>query len=64
MPLLYLIANIGSVAILWYGGTMVIQGRLTLGELVAFTTYLAQLVTPVRYLGMILTRDCDGRCFG
>jgi ATP-binding cassette subfamily B protein len=54
MPLLYLIANIGSVAILWYGGTMVIQGRLTLGELVAFTTYLAQLVTPVRYLGMIL----------
>jgi ATP-binding cassette subfamily B protein len=54
MPLLYLIANIGSVAILWYGGMMVIQGRLTLGELVAFTTYLAQLVTPVRYLGMIL----------
>jgi ATP-binding cassette subfamily B protein len=54
MPLLHLIANIGSVAILWYGGTIVIQGRLTLGELVAFTTYLAQLVTPVRYLGMIL----------
>ena len=54
MPLLHLIANIGSVAILWYGGIMVIQGRLTLGELVAFTTYLAQLVTPVRYLGMIL----------
>ena len=54
MPLLHLIANVGSVAILWYGGSMVIQGRLTLGELVAFTTYLAQLVTPVRYLGMIL----------
>jgi ABC-type multidrug transport system fused ATPase/permease subunit len=54
LPFLYLIANIGSVAILWYGGTMVIQDRLTLGELVAFTTYLAQLVTPVRYLGMIL----------
>lgn len=54
MPFLHLIANIGSVAILWYGGTLVIQGRVTLGELVAFTTYLAQLVTPVRYLGMIL----------
>jgi ABC-type multidrug transport system fused ATPase/permease subunit len=54
MPLLHLIANIGSVAILWVGGTMVIQGNLTLGELVAFITYLAQLVTPVRYLGMIL----------
>jgi ABC-type multidrug transport system fused ATPase/permease subunit len=54
MPFLHLIANIGSVAILWLGGIMVIDGQLTLGELVAFTTYLAQLVTPVRYLGMIL----------
>jgi ATP-binding cassette, subfamily B, multidrug efflux pump len=32
----------------------VINGHLTLGELVAFTTYMAQLVSPVRYLGMIL----------
>jgi ABC-type multidrug transport system fused ATPase/permease subunit len=54
MPLLHLLANLGSVAILLYGGTLAIQGNLTLGELVAFTTYLAQLVAPVRYLGMIL----------
>ncbi len=54
MPLLGLIANVSSVFILWYGGTMVIQGQLTLGELVAFTTYMGQLVTPVRFLGMIL----------
>jgi ATP-binding cassette, subfamily B, multidrug efflux pump len=54
MPLLHLIANISSVVILWYGGILVIDGHLTVGELVAFTTYLAQLVTPVRYLGMIL----------
>jgi ATP-binding cassette subfamily B protein len=54
MPLLHLIANISSVVILWYGGLLVIEGQLTLGELVAFTTYVAQLVSPVRYLGMIL----------
>jgi ATP-binding cassette, subfamily B, multidrug efflux pump len=54
MPLLQLIANLGSVAILLYGGMLVINGHLTLGELVAFTTYMAQLVSPVRYLGMIL----------
>jgi ABC-type multidrug transport system fused ATPase/permease subunit len=54
MPLLHLIANISSVAILWYGGMLVVDNHLTLGELVAFTTYVAQLVTPVRYLGMIL----------
>ncbi len=54
LPLLNLIANISSVVILLYGGTLVINHALTLGELVAFTTYVAQIVTPVRYLGMVL----------
>ena len=54
MPLLQWIANISSVAILFYGGMLVINHQLTIGELVAFTTYMAQLVTPVRFLGMIL----------
>jgi ABC-type multidrug transport system fused ATPase/permease subunit len=54
LPLLNLIANLGSVVILLYGGMLVINGHVTLGELVAFTTYMAQLVSPVRYLGMIL----------
>jgi ABC-type multidrug transport system fused ATPase/permease subunit len=54
LPLLHLIANLSSAVILWFGGTMVIDQHLTLGELVAFTTYMAQLVSPVRYLGMIL----------
>jgi ABC-type multidrug transport system fused ATPase/permease subunit len=54
MPLLNLIANFSSVAILWYGGLLVIDTHLTLGELIAFTTYVAQLLAPVRYLGMIL----------
>ncbi len=54
MPLLNLIANVSSVAILWYGGLLVINSHLTLGELVAFTAYVAQLVAPVRSLGMVL----------
>ena len=53
-PLLDLIANIGLVFIIWYGGVLVIRGGLSLGELVAFTTYLGQLVQPVRRLGMII----------
>jgi ATP-binding cassette subfamily B multidrug efflux pump len=54
MPLLHLIANLSSVAILLAGGMLVIDKQLTLGELVAFTTYMGQLVSPVRFLGMIL----------
>lgn len=54
MPLLNLIANVSSVVILWYGGVLVINNHLTLGELVAFTTYVGQLVAPVRQLGMVL----------
>jgi len=54
VPLIELIANASVVFIVWYGGFLVVQGRLTLGELVAFSTYLAQLVQPVRRLGMII----------
>jgi ATP-binding cassette subfamily B protein len=53
-PLLDFIANLGTVAVIWYGGTLVIRGQLTLGELIAFTTYLGQLVLPVRRIGLII----------
>jgi ABC-type multidrug transport system fused ATPase/permease subunit len=53
-PLIDLIANVGTVFIIWYGGWLVIHSQLTLGELVAFSTYLAQLVQPVRRLGTII----------
>lgn len=54
VPLMDLIANISTVVIVWYGGLQVIWGTLTLGELVAFTTYLAQLSSPIRRLGLII----------
>lgn len=53
-PLLLLIANLGVVMILWLGGRFVLQGQLSLGELVAFITYLTQIIEPVRRLGLII----------
>lgn len=53
LPLLDLIANLGTAAIIGYGGVLVIRGQLSLGELVAFSTYLAQLFQPVRRIGTI-----------
>ncbi|MBI3977663.1 MAG: ABC transporter ATP-binding protein, partial [Chloroflexi bacterium] len=44
----------GIAAVLWFGGQAVMAGDLTLGGLVAFTTYLTLLVQPVRMLGTML----------
>ncbi|MCB9008317.1 MAG: ABC transporter ATP-binding protein [Ardenticatenaceae bacterium] len=54
IPMMDLIANLGTVAVIGYGGWLVTQNQLTLGELVAFTTYLGQLTTPVRRIGLVL----------
>jgi ABC-type multidrug transport system fused ATPase/permease subunit len=53
-PFLLYILNAISLAILWYGGHLVIGGSLTIGTLVAFTEYRAQLAAPVRTLGFLL----------
>lgn len=53
-PAMDLIANVSTVLIIWYGGQLVVQNQLTLGELVSFSAYLAQLVQPVRRVGQII----------
>ena len=52
LPLATLITSLGFVAIIWYGGGQVVNGALTMGSLVAFYFYLAQLTQPVRRVGM------------
>jgi ATP-binding cassette subfamily B protein len=54
LPLLSFIASVGTIFILLYGGQLVIRSQLTIGELVAFTAYVAQLLSPTRRLGMII----------
>lgn len=54
VPLLFLIANMGIFAIILYGGSQVINDKITIGEVVAFITYLGQLIEPVRRLGLII----------
>ncbi len=52
-PLLILITSLGTAFTIWYGGRMVMSGGLTIGDLVAFSTYLGQLMAPVRLMGML-----------
>jgi len=53
-PMLYLLANLGVVLVVWIGGHLVVSGALTIGEMVVFIAYLGQLVNPIRRLGMII----------
>lgn len=52
-PLIFFVANLGMVAVVWFGGLEVIGLRLTLGELVAFTGYLGFMLVPIFQMGMI-----------
>jgi ABC-type multidrug transport system fused ATPase/permease subunit len=52
--LLQLIASAGLIFVLLYGGRLVILDALTIGSLVAFTTYVGQLAGPVRRLGWVI----------
>lgn len=54
-PALQAVPALGQVAMLALGGWLAVDGRITLGTFVAFSTYLAQLVGPVRMLAMVLT---------
>lgn len=50
-PLIFLFANLGTLAVIWYGGAQVIGRSLSIGELVAFNTYLSFLLMPIFILG-------------
>ncbi|MEU2462720.1 ABC transporter ATP-binding protein [Streptomyces sp. NPDC012486] len=54
-PVLQAVPALGQVAMLALGGWLATRGEITLGTFVAFSTYLAQLVGPVRMLAMVLT---------
>ncbi len=54
MPLIFTIANLATLAVVWGGGYQVIASRLTVGELVAFQSYLMLAMFPMIMLGMII----------
>ncbi len=53
-PTMYFISGLAIVILLWRGGVDVISGRITLGRLVRFNTYLALLTWPLISLGWMV----------
>lgn len=46
--------TIGTLLILWFGGQMVLNHQLSLGELVAFNSYMLLLAMPAQQLGWLV----------
>jgi len=55
IPVVGLGGGIASVAVLGFGGQMVAEGSLTIGDLVAFLSYISVMVMPTVALGWILS---------
>jgi ATP-binding cassette, subfamily B, multidrug efflux pump len=53
-PVIFLIANLGQAAVLYFGGTQIINRTLTLGEWQKFSLYLAYVFMPMGQLGFII----------
>ncbi|NLA73679.1 MAG: ABC transporter ATP-binding protein [Clostridiales bacterium] len=58
-PLVGNFITIGEFFILFFGGKMVIEGNLSVGELVMFNTYLAFLYRPLRWMSTLPKRIAD-----
>jgi ATP-binding cassette subfamily B protein len=54
-PFIFLIANLGQAAILYFGGRGIIEGSLSLGEWQKFSLYLVYVFIPMGQLGFIIS---------
>ena len=55
LPVMTVIGPLATLLALYFGGSRVMTGTLSLGELVAFNAYLVQLAWPTLLLGWVLT---------
>ncbi len=61
MPMMKVASGLGTMMVLWYGGLQVIHGELSLGDLVAFISYLNLLAWPTMAMGWMLSILQRGR---
>ena len=54
MPMITAVMNLSVVALLWYGGALVMAGDLEVGKIMAFMTYLMQVLSSLMMAGMMM----------
>ncbi|MCX6402548.1 MAG: ABC transporter ATP-binding protein, partial [Actinobacteria bacterium] len=54
MPILFLILNLATVGVVWFGGHLVNDGSMQIGDITAFISYLMQILGSVMMATMML----------
>ncbi len=52
MPIMQLVMYLSMIAVMWFGGRLVVGGTMLSGELISFFTYVTQVLSSVMMLGM------------
>src|ERR1700694_1472407 len=52
-PLGAVLASVGFVVVMWYGATHVLEGVLTIGDVVIFFAYVTNLYSPIKALARL-----------
>jgi ATP-binding cassette subfamily B protein len=60
-PIMNSVGGVGALVVLWYGGSLVVRGTLSIGDLVAFIGYLNLLAWPTMALGWMISVLQRGR---
>ncbi len=57
MPVMMLAMNVTTLAVVWYGGKIIIAGNMPVGDLTAFTTYIVQILMSLMMLSMVFLQS-------
>jgi ATP-binding cassette subfamily B protein len=60
-PTIELLANLSMLLVFFFGGLEVIKGNITLGDFIAFNSYLGLLIWPMNALGWVINNFQRGK---
>ncbi len=61
MPVMMFAMNVTTLAVVWYGGNLIIGGSMPVGDLTAFTTYIVQILMSLMMLSMVFLESSRAR---
>lgn len=61
MPVMMLAMNFTTLAVVWYGGNIIIAGNMPVGDLTAFITYIIQILMSLMMLSMVFLQSSRSR---